>query len=110
MKRNLAYLAALSVVGLASAQFNQDCSNFNGENGCQGGQTTTNPPDWSLRSFQTFLPGDPYYKPEYEGLGRIMCYSAILYESDRTKAVVDVRCRQHSSIVDVKYKFGSAGL
>ena len=36
-----------------------------------------------------------------------MCYSAILYESGRTQAVVDVRCRQHSSVVDVKYQFGT---
>jgi alpha-amylase len=45
--------------------------------GCASGSTTTYPADWSNRSFQTFLKGDAYYKPEYEGLGRVMCYPAI---------------------------------
>jgi hypothetical protein len=70
-----------------------DCSNFNSEMGCLSGTTTTYPDDWAQRSFQTFLPGDPYYKDQYEGLGRLGCYSAILYETDRKSATVDVRCR-----------------
>ena len=45
--------------------------------GCKSGTQTTNPPEWAERSFQTFLPGDPNYKPEFEGLGRVMCYTAI---------------------------------
>lgn len=43
----------------------EDCSNFNGEMGCTGGQVTRNPDDWANRSFQTFLPGDEQYKDAY---------------------------------------------
>ncbi len=77
--------------------------------GCKSGTQTTNPPEWAERSFQTFLPGDPYYKPEYEGLGRVMCYNNIKYNSGRTQATVEVRCRQHSSITKVEYNFNNAG-
>ncbi len=51
--------------------------------GCTSGQATNPPADWQQRSFQTPLPHDPYYKPEYEGLGRVMCYNNIVYSSDR---------------------------
>ena len=77
--------------------------------GCASGQIATNPADWAQRSFQTFLPGDAYYKPEYEGLGRIMCYNSILYKADRKSATVDVRCRQHTSITKVEYNFNNQG-
>lgn len=92
-----------------SPQANEDCSNFNGEMGCASGSTTTNPSDWAKRSFQTPLPGDPYYKVEYEGLGRVMCYPAIKYNSSRTSASVEMRCRTHSSITSVQHNFGGKG-
>jgi hypothetical protein len=57
--------------------------------GCRSGQETKNPADWAHRSFQTFLPGDHNYKPEYESLGRVMCYSNIKYSSGRDSANVD---------------------
>ena len=76
---------------------------------CKSDNQTGVPEEWSERSFQTFLPGDPYYKDSFEGLGRIMCYSAILYFNDRKSATVEIRCRQHSSIVKVEYNFDDAG-
>ena len=39
-------LAGFAMVN-ASYPVNQDCSNFNGEMGCQSGQITTNPADWA---------------------------------------------------------------
>ena len=77
--------------------------------GCTSGQATNPPSDWSARSFQTPLPHDPYYKAEYEGLGRVMCYNNIVYNSGRTSATVEVRCRQHSSVNKVQYNFDHQG-
>ena len=66
--------------------FNDDCSNFNGNVGCTDGQQTRYPDEWSKRSFQTFLKDGPdarMYKPEYEGLGRVMCFPNVVYSSDK---------------------------
>ena len=100
-------LGLISYAGFVQLQ--QDCSSFQGEMGCRSGQETKNPADWAQRSFQTPLPGDPYYKPAYQGLGRVMCYNNIKYNSGRTSATVEVRCRQHSSITKVQYNFNNEG-
>jgi len=42
-------------------------------------------------------------------MGRIVCYNNITYSSDRTSATVEARCRQHSSVVDVKYNWNNEG-
>lgn len=60
----------------SSALAQTDCSYFQGLQ-CTNGSVTTNPADWAQRSFQTWLPGSAKYKPEYEGLGRVMCYNHI---------------------------------
>lgn len=91
-------LAIVGIAAVATIASAADCSNFNGEMSCKSGSQTTYPDDWAQRSFQTFLPGSPYYKDKYEGLGRIACYSAIKYGGDRKSASVEIRCRQHSSI------------
>ena len=41
--------SALIVLALlfAGSSVSEDCSNFNGEMGCSGGQVTTNPMDWA---------------------------------------------------------------
>eukprot|EP00357_Protocruzia_adherens_P026188 CAMPEP_0114992454 /NCGR_PEP_ID=MMETSP0216-20121206/11954_1 /TAXON_ID=223996 /ORGANISM="Protocruzia adherens, Strain Boccale" /LENGTH=651 /DNA_ID=CAMNT_0002355929 /DNA_START=44 /DNA_END=1999 /DNA_ORIENTATION=- len=96
-------LAAL----LLSAVFAEDCSNFNGENACQGNQTVY-PESWNKRSFQTPLPGDDGYHPAYEYLGLFACYTAILYDSSRTSATIDVRCKQKVSSMVLQYQFGSS--
>ena len=77
--------------------------------GCISGSATNPPADWINRSFQTPLPHDPYYKEGYEGLGRVMCYNNIVYNSGRTQATVEVRCRQHSSVNKVQYNFNNQG-
>lgn len=70
---------------------------------------TTNPPDWAERSFQTWLPGSDLHKPEYEGLGRVMCYNNIQYSSDRNSATVEARCRSHSSVQALQYNWNNEG-
>jgi hypothetical protein len=110
----LALLGLLALQGtstplISHPQTNEDCSNFNGEMGCASGSTTTYPADWANRSFQTYLEGDALYKPEYEGLGRVMCYPAIKYNSSRSSATVEMRCRTHSSVTNVQYNFGGKG-
>lgn len=67
-------------------ELRDDCSNFNGHVGCTSGSQTNYPADWSSRAFQTFLKDgvDAHmYKPSYEGMGRVMCYTDIVYSSDR---------------------------
>jgi alpha-amylase len=48
------------------------------------------------------------YKPEYEGLGRVMCYNQAIYTPDRKSATLHAKCRQHDSIVKTQYKWGDA--
>jgi hypothetical protein len=38
-----------------------------------------------------------------------MCYPAIQYNSSRTSATVEMRCRTHSSIKQVQFNFGGKG-
>lgn len=92
----------------ASAFAQTDCSYFYNLQ-CTSGSVTTNPADWAQRSFQTWLPGSDKYKPEYEGLGRVMCYNHIQYTSDRSSATVEARCRQHSSVKNLSYNWNNEG-
>jgi hypothetical protein len=89
---------------------NDDCSNFNGNVGCTSGDQTRYPDEWSKRAFQTFLPDgvDAHmYKPEYEGLGRVMCYNQAVYSPNRDSATLHAKCRKHDSIVKMEYQWGS---
>ena len=89
-----------------------DCSNFNGSVGCTSGTQTRYPDEWAKRSFQTFLKDGPdahLYKPGYEGLGRVMCYTDIVYSADRKSANVTAKCRKHDSIVKMEYNWNNEG-
>jgi len=89
-----------------------DCSNFNGHVGCTDGQQTRYPDEWSKRSFQTFLKDgvdSHMYKPEYEGLGRVMCFNKVTYAADRQSAKVEATCRKHDSIQTVQYNWNGSG-
>jgi hypothetical protein len=48
------------------------------------------------------------YKPEYEGLGRVMCYNQAVYAPNRESATLNANCRKHDSIVKMEYKWGDA--
>ena len=104
-------VAQASFYGHNFQAYGDDCSNFNGHVGCKGGQDTRYPDEWSNRAFQTFLPEgvDAHmYKPEYEGLGRVMCYNQAVYTPNRQSATLHAKCRKHDSIVKMQYKWGEA--
>jgi hypothetical protein len=107
--KSLVVKLLLGVISYATyvAYAQQDCSNFQGQMGCTSGQATNPPADWASRSFQTPLPHDPYYKDQYEGLGRIMCYNNIVYSSDLKSANIECLCRQHSSINKVQFNWNN---
>ena len=48
------------------------------------------------------------YKPEYEGLGRVMCYNQAVYSPNRKTATIEAKCREHESIIKMEYKWGDA--
>jgi hypothetical protein len=97
-------IAALLGVSLAQS----DCSYYQNLQ-CTSGQQTNNPVEWADRVFQTPLASASDYQSSYEGRGRIVCYNNIVYSHDRLSATVEARCRQHSSIVDVKYNWNNEG-
>ena len=96
-----------SVAIAAASASATDCSYFY-DLGCTSGDVTTNPAEWADRSFQTYLPGSDKYQEQYEGLGRVMCYNQIKYDADRSGATVTARCRTHSNISSVQYKWGDS--
>lgn len=49
------------------------------------------------------------YKPEYEGLGRVMCYNQVVYQSGRQSATINANCRQHDSIKTIQYNWNNEG-
>lgn len=90
----------------------EDCFNFNGEVGCTDGKQTRYPDDWSKRAFQTFLKDGPdaaMYKPQYEGLGRVMCYNKVVYGKDKKSATSNAVCRKHDSITKLEFNWANKG-
>ena len=48
------------------------------------------------------------YKPEYEGLGKVMCFNNIVYSADRSSATVEAKCRQASDVTSLSYAWNGA--
>lgn len=69
-----------------------DCSNWNGQNACQG-QQTDNPPDWILRQFQTPKYDDALYEPAYQDMYYLVAYPSVKYSADKTQATVTIISR-----------------
>jgi len=93
-------------------QLKDDCSNFNDHTGCTDGQQTRYPDDYGKRAFQTFLKDgvdSHMYRPEYEGLGRVMCFNNVVYSSDKSSATVTATCRKQESITKMEYNWNGAG-
>ncbi len=71
----------------------EDCSNFNGENSCQGNQTEY-PSDWVNRKWQTPPRGDPLWKESFQDLHLFTGYTQIKYnnpqKTDATLTLVTV--------------------
>jgi alpha-amylase len=87
----------------------QDCSNYNGENGCQGDQTNQYPA-FATRAFQTPERGTPLWRETYQDYSHLVGYASIVYDSDRTKAEIsaNVFCQSsgpNATCSDVTYSF-----
>lgn len=84
------------------------CDTFNGEMGCKDGTQTKYPDDWAHRSFQAPLKGEKGYLDTFESLGRIACFSDVVYSSDKTSASVEVKCRKQETVGDLVYSYDGA--
>ena len=107
-----ANLVSAAYYGPSKYDLKDDCSNFNGETGCTSGQQTRYPDEYSKRAFQTYLkdgPDSEKWKPEYEGLGRVMCFNKVTYSDDKQSATVEAKCRQHDSVKELQYNFNGEG-
>ena len=92
---------------------NEDCSNFNGEYGCQGDQTVY-PDSWDERSFQT-PPRDDIegnYRPTYQDMHYLVGYAQLKYSQDKKTCKINFITKVNPSLgkenIDYKifYTFG----
>lgn len=51
------------------------------------------------------MKGEANYKDSYQDLGRIACFSDVIYNYGKDEAQVDIKCRKHSSISSLEYSF-----
>ncbi len=94
--------------------FAEDCSNFNGEYGCNGDQKEY-PSDWDERSFQTPPKDDTLgnYRETYQDMHYLVGYAQLLYSSDKKVCTINFITRVNPKLgtqgTDYKilYKFGT---
>lgn len=79
MKKSFYIFLAILILHLA---LSEDCSNFNGENSCQGSQTEY-PSDWLNRKWQTPPRGDPLWKETFQDLNLFTGYIQIKYNNEQ---------------------------
>ena len=81
----------------------EDCSNLNGEYGCNGDQKEY-PSDWDERSFQTPPRDDTLgnYRETYQDMHYLVGYAQLLYSSDKKVCTINF-------ITRVNPKLGTAG-
>ena len=105
MKIFKALLLTVFIIGVIS----EDCSNLNGEYGCQGNQEAY-PEDWDQRSFQTPPrdPNDPNYRSTYQDMHYLVGYAQLKYSSDRRICTIKFITRVNPTLTNYKiiYKFG----
>jgi len=87
--------------------FSEDCSNFNGEYGCNGNQREY-PSDWDERSFQTPPRNDPYghYRESYQDMNLLVGYAQLKYSQDKQTCTLNFYTRVNPKLgeKDVDYK------
>jgi alpha-amylase len=93
MKTFLLLAIFLCILGV----FAEDCSNWNGQQACQSGSQTENPPDWAERAFQTPPYNTTYYRPSYQDMAYLVGYARVQYNPDRTSATVTVVTRVNTA-------------
>lgn len=110
MNRKILIGAILSVLIIASHC--EDCSNFNGEYGCQSGQHEY-PESWDTRTFQTPPRGQDYWRETYQDMHLLVGYVQTKYSSDRKSAtltfITKTNARQLPANAQVLYTFGDKG-
>lgn len=101
----LIFFIALS----ANIILSEDCSNFNGENSCQGSQTEY-PSGWNNRKFQTPPRNDPLWRETYQDMHLITGYISIKYNNkEKTQATLTFETNVNTNEVtnpEVIYYFG----
>ena len=88
---------------LISVALSEDCSNLNGEYGCNGDQREY-PTEWDERTFQTPPRDDPLgnYRETYQDMSLLVGYSQLLYSSDKKICTINF-------ITRVNPKLGTEG-
>ena len=99
MKLIQSLLVSTFVLGILA----EDCSNLNGEYGCNGDQREY-PSDWDERSFQTPPKDDTLgnYRETYQDMHYLVGYTQLLYSSDKRVCTINF-------ITRVNPKLGTAG-
>jgi alpha-amylase len=100
MKFIQSLLLSIFVLGILA----EDCSNLNGEYGCNGDQREY-PADWDERSFQTPPKDDTLgnYRETYQDMHYLVGYTQLLYSSDKRVCTINF-------ITRVNPKLGTEGV
>jgi len=99
MKYLIGLLLSFLFIGILA----EDCSNLNGEYGCNGDQREY-PSEWDERSFQTPPKDDTLgnYRETYQDMHYLVGYAQLLYSSDKKVCTINF-------ITRVNPKLGTAG-
>ena len=107
-------LKTFFLLSLITLSLSQDCSNLNGEYGCNGDQREY-PADWDERSFQTPPRDDTLgnYRETYQDMHYLVGYVQLLYTQDKRSCILNFKTRVNPKLgtqgTDYKilYTFGS---
>ena len=98
-----AFLLSVLIIGALS----EDCSNLNGEYGCQGDQKAY-PDSWDERRWQTPPRNDEHWKESYQDMHDVVGYAQFKYSSDRRICTIKFIATVNPALgnYQVLYKFG----
>ena len=98
-----AFLLSVLIIGALS----EDCSNLNGEYGCQGDQKAY-PDSWDERRWQTPPRNDEHWKESYQDMHDVVGYAQLKYSSDRRICTIKFIATVNPALgnYQVLYKFG----
>ena len=107
-------LKTFFLLSLITLSLSQDCSNLNGEYGCNGDQREY-PADWDERSFQTPPRDDTLgnYRETYQDMHYLVGYVQLLYTQDKRSCILNFKTRVNPKLgtqgTDYKilYTFGT---
>ena len=98
-----AFLLSVLIIGALS----EDCSNLNGEYGCQGDQKAY-PDSWDERRWQTPPRNDEHWKESYQDMHDVVGYAQLKYSSDRRICTIKFIATVNPALANyqILYKFG----